>query len=312
MSGKRLRLIAVIAAAAAALCVVAVVAVTTVLPKLTGTLSPKRSPQPSSSGQTALPFGNLHLVAGNSGSGIAVDGAGAVYVADTGNGRILKLAEGASEPTSLSFPALDKPSGVAVDSVGAVYAIQGELAGSRLAKLSPVLRRQSSCQLVGRSTVDWRSTRAVGCMWPASNRSKGWRRNGRSFEQLPQPPGGIPGSVAVDAAGAVYVLVDDSVTSDNRVYHIQKLAAGATGYTDLTPAGLRSKGAMHLLALDSAGAVYFTGVDQVSKLAAGTGAPVKLPFTGLMDPYGIAIGTDGTVYVSDNAGGRVMKLGPSG
>ena len=75
------------------------------------------SSQPGSpSSQVVLPF------TGQGAGGVAVDGAGNVYVTDNGNnGRVLKLAAGATTATELPFTGLSHPWGVAVDSAGNVY-----------------------------------------------------------------------------------------------------------------------------------------------------------------------------------------------
>jgi serine/threonine-protein kinase len=52
---------------------------------------------------------------------VAVDGAGNVYVTDTGNSRVLKLAASSTAPTELPFTGLNHPYGVAVDAAGNVY-----------------------------------------------------------------------------------------------------------------------------------------------------------------------------------------------
>jgi serine/threonine protein kinase, bacterial len=75
--------------------------------------------QPASpSGQSVLPFSELGTP-----SGVAVDSAGNVYVADSGNSRVLELAAGSSNSTALPFTGLSKPSGVAVDAARTVYVI---------------------------------------------------------------------------------------------------------------------------------------------------------------------------------------------
>jgi serine/threonine-protein kinase len=63
-----------------------------------------------------LPFTGL-----SNPGGVAVDTAGDVYVADSGNNRVVKLAAGASTQSVLPFAGLNIPNGVAVDSAGAVY-----------------------------------------------------------------------------------------------------------------------------------------------------------------------------------------------
>jgi serine/threonine-protein kinase len=52
---------------------------------------------------------------------MAVDGAGTVYITNTGNNRVLKLPAGVTAPTELPFTGLNGPRGVAVDTAGTVY-----------------------------------------------------------------------------------------------------------------------------------------------------------------------------------------------
>jgi serine/threonine-protein kinase len=47
--------------------------------------------------------------------------AGAVYVADTGDNRVLKLTANSTTPTALPFTGLGRPRAVAVDSGGNPY-----------------------------------------------------------------------------------------------------------------------------------------------------------------------------------------------
>lgn len=46
------------------------------------------------------------------------------------------------------------------------------------------------------------------------------------------------------------------------------------------------------------------------KLAAGASTQTVLPFTGLNHPYGVAVDTAGSVYVTDRNTNRVLKLPP--
>jgi sugar lactone lactonase YvrE len=64
---------------------------------------------------------------------LAVDAAGAVYVADSGSNPVLKLVPGAGTATALSFPGLNgPPGGIAVDAAGDVY-----VADTRVLRLTP-------------------------------------------------------------------------------------------------------------------------------------------------------------------------------
>jgi serine/threonine-protein kinase len=66
-------------------------------------------------------------------SGIAVDTAGGVYVADASNNRIVKLPAGGTVQVELPFQGLHAPGGVAVDKDGNVYVTDQN--GNRLLKL---------------------------------------------------------------------------------------------------------------------------------------------------------------------------------
>jgi serine/threonine-protein kinase len=50
-----------------------------------------------------------------------VDSAGNLYVTDSGNNRVLKLAAGSATQSVLPFTGLNSPGGVAVDSAGNLY-----------------------------------------------------------------------------------------------------------------------------------------------------------------------------------------------
>jgi serine/threonine-protein kinase len=56
---------------------------------------------------------------------VAVDKDGSVYVADTGNNRVLKLARGSTSQTVLPFTGLRDPSGLAVDESNSLYVTDG-------------------------------------------------------------------------------------------------------------------------------------------------------------------------------------------
>ena len=71
---------------------------------------------PGYGSQVTLPFTGL-----NNFSGLAVDTAGNVYVADSGNSRVLELAAGSAAQEVLPFTGLSNPQGVAVDRAHNIY-----------------------------------------------------------------------------------------------------------------------------------------------------------------------------------------------
>nr|WP_250149471.1 serine/threonine-protein kinase PknD [Mycolicibacter acidiphilus] len=109
--------------------------------------------------------------------------------------------------------------------------------------------------------------------------------------------------VAVAVAGSVagYALTRTSSSS---------AAAAASGQSVLPLDGLSFRLSPGGLALDGTDNLYITNQSmygRVLKLAPGSGAPEVLPFTGLYEPQGVAVGNDGSVYVTD-FNNRVVKL----
>jgi serine/threonine protein kinase, bacterial len=87
-------------------------------------------------------------------------------------------------------------------------------------------------------------------------------------------------------------------------------STSASGVTVLPFTGLDFRLSPGGVAVDSAGSVYVTSEDmfgRVVKLAAGSSAPTVLPFSGLYQPQGLAVDTNGALYVAD-FNNRVVKL----
>ncbi|MGB7112446.1 MAG: serine/threonine-protein kinase PknD, partial [Mycobacterium sp.] len=86
--------------------------------------------------------------------------------------------------------------------------------------------------------------------------------------------------------------------------------APASGQTVLPFTGIDFRLSPSGVALDSAGNVYVTSeamYGRVLKLAPGSNDRTVLPFNGLYQPQGLAVDTNGTVYVAD-FNNRVVKL----
>ncbi len=240
-------------------------------------------------------------------AGVAVDSAGNVYVADSGNSTIRKISAGGAVTTFAglagsagssdgtgSAARFNAPRGVAVDSVGNVYVadtnndtIRKITAGGTVSTLAGVAGQTGSGDGAGGSA----------------------RFN-------------APYAVAVDSGGNVYVADFNSATirKINTSNTVSTLAgtANVTGFADGT--GFAAKfNQPYALTVDSSGFVYVADTyNRAIRMISPAGAVVTLDGTAtrFYYPQGIAVGSSGTLYVADgdnqavSSGGAVVP--PSG
>ena len=233
-------------------------------------------------------------------SGVAVDTAGNVYVADDGNNLIRKINSSGLVSTlasSFSFP-----SGVAIDAAGNVYVSdQG----------SQSIRKISPAGVV--STL-------AGSGAPGSANGTG---AAASFNQ--------PIGVAVDAAGNVYVGDEGNnlIREISPSAVVSTLAGGGAGFATNGAGTVASFAHPFGVAVDAAGNVYvadfssnmirkINSSDIVSTLA-GTGTAGSANTTtattttaSFNQPSGVAVDATGNVYVADVLNNMIRKISPAG
>ena len=253
-------------------------------------------------------------------SGVAVDTFGNVYVADTFNNRIRKITP-AGDTTTLAgngtFGFVDgtggpggttqfrSPTGVAVDGAGNVYV--ADFDNQRIRKITPT---GDTTTLAGNGTYGFID-------------GTGGPLGATQFRS--------PNSVAVDAAGNVYV----TDANNNRIRKITPtgdtttLAGNGTqGFVDGTggPGGATQFSGPNGVAVDAAGNVYIadTGNQRIRKITptgdtttlAGNGTAGYVDGSGsntqFRDPNGVAVDAAGNVYVSDFSNHRIRKITPTG
>jgi serine/threonine-protein kinase len=236
--------------------------------------------------------------------GVALDGAGNVYVTSEGMyGRVVKLAPGSSTPTVLPFKGIYQPQGLAVDANGTVYVADFN---NQVVKLTAGSNEQSALPITGLNYPEGVAVDAGGNVYVADRgNNRVVKLDAGSNTQSDLPFNGLnnPDGVAVDSAGSVYV----TDTDNNRVL---KLEPGSNQQTVLPLTGVAVPWG---IAVDTAGTVYVTEHDanQVVKLAPGANTPTVLPFSGLDTPLAVAVDKDKNVYVADRGNDRVVKLAAS-
>jgi len=266
--------------------------------------SPFHSAKPK--GQVVLPFTGLENP-----QRVAVDAKGDVYVTDTGNNRVLKLAAGSTTQTVVPIAGLDGPLDIAVDDAGdlmvtepAQHRVLEVTAGSTNPTVLPFtdLGDPTGVTVASRDPgPQSREERAVVVTDCAHNRVV--ELLGHSTEQKVLPFSGLacPSAVTVDHAGALFVI-------DRNNERVLKLPLTGTVPTVLP----FMVGHPDNVAGDTSGNVYVTDVyyNRVTEFAAASNTSKALPFNGINNPQGISVDTAGNVYVVDTGNNRVVKLPP--
>jgi uncharacterized protein YjiK len=257
-------------------------------------------------------------------SGVAVDTAGNLYIADSSNNRVRKVSTSGTITTvagngssghwgdggTATNAGLASPWGVAVDAAGNLYIADSDNHRVRKVSMSGTITTIAGTGSYGFS----------GDGGPATNASLAF-----------------PTGVAVDAAGNVYIADSDNhrVRKVSMSGTITTVAgSGTTGYSgggysgDGGPATGATLNNPYGVAVDTSGSLYIADTynSRVRKVStsgtittiagsttqglSGDGGPAT--DAGLAFPYGVAVDSAGNVYIADTDNHRVRKVSTSG
>ncbi len=245
--------------------------------------------------QTAVPASGLFYP-----SGVAMDGAGDIFIADSDNSRVVEVPAGGGPQTTVGSGLL-YPSGVAVDGAGDVFIADYD---NRVVEVPAGGGSQTTVNVtVGGSGLSGPSAVAVdgvGDVFIADS------NNNRVVEV---PAGGgaqttvgsgllYPDGVAVDGVGDVFV-------ADQRNNRVVEVPAGGGPQTTVASGLNYPEG----VAVDGAGDVFIadSNNNRVVEVPAG-GGPQTTVGSGLLYPSGVAVDGAGDVFIADTNNGRVVEV----
>jgi len=251
----------------------------------------------------------------NQPGGVAVDGAGNVYVADTGNSTIRKITATGTVSTLAGSPStrgsqdgsgsaatFSAPVGIAVDSAGNLYV--ADAFNATIRKITPAGVVSTMAGLAA---------------------SRGDADGSGAAARFNYPSG-----VAVDAGGNVYVAdtYNDTIRQISVAGAVTTVAgsAGISGATDLTgqsalfnqPCGVAVDGSGNVFVAD-------TGNGTIRRIAPGGAVRTVAGIAGIAgwgdgaagsalfnQPRGVVVDASGNVFVADTGNGTLRKIAADG
>ncbi len=232
--------------------------------------------------------------------GVAADGAGNVYIADTKNSAIRKWTATNNAMTGLVTSGLHLPTGVAVDIQGNVYI--ADTGDSAVKKWSAASGTVTTLVASGLTYPYGVAVDGAGNVYIAdtyNNAIKKWAVANSNTTTLVASNLNTPQGVAVDGAGNVYIADTDNSA-------IKKWSAANSNVTTLVSSGLSYPSGV---AVDGTGNVYIADTYD-SAIKVWTSANINLitlVSANLSYPHGVALDRAGNVYAADTLDSAVKE-----
>ena len=278
---------------------------------LTLTVTQAGSTYVAASGVTTMVSSGLSLPYNGLPSGLAVDGAGNVYIADTYNNAIKKWTATNNTVSSLVSTGLNSPGGVAVDAANNVYIADTD--NNIIKKWSAATSTVSNLVSSGLSYPYSVALDRAGNVYFAdfgNSAIKKWTAPGGPVTGLV----GLnwPRGVAVDGAGNLYIdyLYLSGYSHGMPVYYdtLAQWTAANSSVTTLVTLGM-ALSPCDGVAVDGGGNVYIAngGNNAIQEWTAASGSFTTL-VSGLNAPSGVAVDGAGNIYFADSGNNAIKEL----
>jgi sugar lactone lactonase YvrE len=239
--------------------------------------------------------------------GVAVDGNGNVYIADSSNNAVKEWVKATGIVNTLVSTGLRNPDGVAVDGSGNVYiADTGNSAIEKWNSSSNTLTTlvPSTAGLFVPTGV---AVDESGNIYIADNGNsaiKEWAASSNTLTTLVSSGLGRPTGVAVDGSGNVYI-------ADYGNSAIKEWVASSSTLTTLVASGSGLSSPFGV-AVDGRGNVYIgdSGNNALKEWAASSSTVITLVSSGLSFPAGVAVDGSGNVYIADYGNNAIKEFVP--
>ncbi len=234
-------------------------------------------------------------------AGVAVDGVGNVYFANSGDYTIKEWVAASNTVNTLVSSGLNSPGGVAIDAAGNVYiADYGHNAVREWVAASNTVSTLVSSGLSGPRGVAVDGAGNVFIADTYNNAIKEWVAVRNTVITLVSSGLYYPIGVAVDASGNVYI----ADAGNNAIK--EWVAASNTVITLVSSELSQPQG----VAVDCLGNLYIAdaGNNAIKEWVAASNTVTTLLSSGLSSPSGVAVDGSGNVYTADSGNNAIKEL----
>jgi DNA-binding beta-propeller fold protein YncE len=258
---------------------------------------------------------------------VALDRQGNIYVADTGNRRLVKLSPAGGVQLTIELASFQSgPEAIALDPEGDIYTL--DTTSQRVVELSPAGRQLTVFQLWLNAPSPPATGLAIGpdgtvlIASPGEGEIDEYSPNGGYLDSWSDPDSNstfTPRLLAAGASGDVYAAgtLDTSACDpdcNGRDLYQEVVERYSPDGVMLARLYVPATG----LAVGGRGNILVAASDSISKYSGADGHLInRWDFWGqrpgrFENPHGLAVNARGNVFVADSGNDRIQKLSPSG